>query len=113
MFDSFTFWLVVLAVLIVYLCVSVWLRHRAAKRTEEARFRAIERQFPARAFDASAISPQIIRVRQDYAASARQRWRPAHYRAEMFAAARRFVTSLSYFRRTRHEPMESGSSTSS
>ena len=103
MLTSFTFWLVVLAVLTVYLCVSVWLRHRAVLRAEEARLRAIERLFPARAFDTSAISPQIKRVRQDYAASAQQRWRPVHYRAELVAAARRLVTGLGYFRRTRHE----------
>ena len=103
MLASFTFWLVVLAALIAYLCVSVWLRHRAVQRAEEARLRAVHRQFPARAFDTSAIAPQVRRVRQDYAASAHQRSRPAHYRAELFAAARRLVTSLSYFRRTRHE----------
>jgi hypothetical protein len=101
--PSITFWLVVLAVLIAYLCVSVWLRHRAAERAEEARLLAIKRRFPPGAFDTSTIAPQISRVRQDYAAAAQQRWRPAHYRAELFAAARRLVTTLSYFRRPRHE----------
>jgi hypothetical protein len=103
MLTSFTFWLAVLAVLIAYLCVSVWLRRRALQRAEQARLRAIDREFPPRAFDASAIAPQIRRVRQDYAASAHQRWRSAHYRSELFAAARRLVTSFAYFRRTRHE----------
>jgi hypothetical protein len=103
MLTSFTFWLVVLAVLIAYLCVSVWLRHRAAERAEEARLRAIAGQFPPRAFDTSTIAPQVSRVWQDYAASAQQRWRPAYYRAELFAAARQLVMSLSYFRRTRYE----------
>jgi len=100
---SFTFWLVIVAALTAYMCVSAWLRHRAVQRAEEARLRAIDRQFPARAFDTSAIAAQIRRVRQEYAASAHQRWRPAHYQAELFAAARRLVTSLAYFRRTRHE----------
>jgi len=103
MLASFTFWLVILAVLIAYLCVSVRLRHRVVERAEEARLRALERQFPGRAFDTSAIAPQIRHVRQDYAASAHERSRPAFYRAGLLAAARRIVTSLSYFRRTRHE----------
>ena len=103
MLTSFTFWLIVLAVLIAYLCASVWLRRRAESHREQARLAEIERKFPPRAFDASAIVPQILRVRQDYAASAHRRWRSAYRRSELFAAARRLVTSLSYFRRTRHE----------
>jgi hypothetical protein len=105
MLISITFWLLlVLAVLIAYLIpYLMWLRRRALERAEEARLRAIAREFPPRAFDASAIAPQIKRVRQEYAASAHQPWRPANYRSELFAVARRFVTSLSYFRRTRHE----------
>jgi len=103
MLTSFTFWLIVLAVLAAYLCVSVCLRHRAEQRREQARLRAIEREFPGRAFDTSVIAPQLQRVRQDYAASVQQRWRPAHYRVELVAAARRLITSLSYFRRARHE----------
>ena len=100
MLTSFTLWLVVLAVLIAYLCVSVSRRRRAE---EQARLRAIDIEFPPRAFDASAIAPQIRRVRQDYAESAHQPWRSAHYRSELLAAARRLVTSFAYFRRTRHE----------
>jgi hypothetical protein len=63
MFISFTFWLVVLALLIAYLCMSVWLRLRAAARAEQARLRAIEREYPPRVFDTAAIAPQIERVR--------------------------------------------------
>lgn len=103
MLTSFTFWLVVLAVLIAYLCVSVWLRRRVLRRAEQARLRALDREFLARAFDASLIAPQIKRVRQDYAASTHPRWHSAHYRSELFAAARRLVTSFAYFRGKRHE----------
>jgi len=103
MFASFTFWLVVLAVLISYLCASAWLRHLAAERAEESRLRAIAREFPAKGFDTSAIEPQIRRVRQDYVGLAHQRWRPVHCRAAFSAAARRLITSFSYFRRPRHE----------
>jgi hypothetical protein len=103
MFTSFTFLSVVLVVLITYLSVSVWLRLRAAAGAEQARLRAIEREYPPRAFDTSAIAPQIERVRQDYIVSARRRWRAVHNRAELFAAARRLVTSLSYFCRFRDQ----------
>lgn len=101
--TSYTFWLVVLAVLFVCLFVSVWLRQRAMLRAEEARLRAVEKEFPPRAFDASTIAPQIDRVRQDYAASVHQRWRPASSRSEFVAAVRQLVTRLAYFRRMTHE----------
>ena len=55
MLAPFTFWLIVLAVLIAYLCLSVRLRLRA----EEARRGAYEKEHPGRAFDASTIAPQI------------------------------------------------------
>ena len=103
MLTSFTFWLIVLAVLSTYLYVSVWLLHRTVQRAEQARWRSIQRDYPPRAFDASAIAPQIRRVRQDYLASSRQRWRPAFYRAGFFAAAQRLVTNFAYFHRTRHQ----------
>jgi hypothetical protein len=97
MFTSFTFWLVILAALVAYLCVSVCLRQRALARAERARLRAIEREFPPRAFDTSAVAPQVERVRQDYVESAHRRWHAIHNRAELLAAARRVVTSLAYF----------------
>ena len=99
MFDWFTFWLVVLAVLIACLCLSVWLRLRA----EDSRRRARERQNVGKGFDASTIAPQIQRVRQNYLVSAHQRSRSASFRAGFFAAARKMVTSFSYFRRRGHE----------
>jgi len=94
MFDFFAFWLIVLAVLIAYLCVSVGLRLCA----EEARRRASEEQFTGTAFKVSAIAPQIQQLRRDHLAA---RSRPPHsfYRTGLMAAARRMVTSLSYFRR--------------
>lgn len=103
MLTSFTFWLAVLAVLIAYLCLSVWVRWKAIARAEKARLRAIEREHPPRAFDTSTIADRIKRVPQDYAASAQRRRRLSHYRTELFAAARRLVTGLAYFRRSRHE----------
>jgi hypothetical protein len=108
MFSSSTFWQIVLGVLIAYLWLSVWLRHRAEVRAEEARWRALDREYPAKALDTAAIAPWIRRVRQDYAESANRHRRPVHYRVELLAAARRVVMSLAYFRRTKseHEPQE-------
>ena len=99
MLDSFTFWLIVLAVLIAYLCVSVGLRLRA----EGARRRAIEEQFAGNAFNASLIAPQIKQLRQDYLAAVRSGPRHSFYRTGLMATARRKVTGLSYFRRATPE----------
>jgi hypothetical protein len=103
MLTSFTFWSVVLAVLIAYLGVSVWLRRKAVARAEDVRRRAFEQEHPPRAFDSSALAPKIECVRQDYAASAHRRRRPSYCRAELFAAARRLVTGFAYFHRSTHE----------
>ena len=103
MLASVTFWSVVLAVLLAYLCVSVRLRRRAVARAEEAKLRAIEREYPPRGIDAAVITPQIERVRQDYAASAQRRRRPSHFRAELRAAARHLISGLAYFRGSDHE----------
>src|SRR5437763_144210 len=106
MFDWFTFWLVVLAVLIAYLCLSVGLRYLSVWlrfRAEDSRRHASERQYVGRAFDASTIAPQIQSVRQNYSVSAHQRSRSASFRAGLFAAVRKMVTSFSYFRRKGHQ----------
>jgi hypothetical protein len=99
MSESFTFWLIVLAVLIAYLCVSVGLRLRA----EAARRRARESQSPGTAFDASAIAPQMQRLRQDYVAAAHSRQPHSSYRAKLVAKARQIVKGLAYFRHTKSE----------
>jgi len=92
--DSFTFWLIVLAVLIAYLCVSVGLR-----LAKEARQRASEEQFTGTPFNVSVISPQIQQLRRYHLAAAHSRPPHSFYRTGLMAAARRMVTSLSYFRR--------------
>ena len=94
MLDSSTFWLIVLAVLIAYLCVSIGVRLRA----EETGRRASEEQSAGTAFKVSAIAPQIQQLRQDHLAAS-SRPRHSFYRTGLMAAARRMVTSLSYFRR--------------
>jgi hypothetical protein len=99
MFESYTFRLIVLAALMAYLCVSVGKRLRA----EEARRRERERQFPGTAFDASAIAPQIRRLRQDYRAAVHPHPQPTRCRTAMIAAVRRLVTNLAYFRHERSE----------
>jgi hypothetical protein len=98
MLTAFTFGLIVVALLTAYLCVRVSLRHWGIARAEKARLRAIERKYPPKAFDTSAIAPQVRRVCQNHAASSHSCWRSFHHRAELVAAARRLVTGMAYFR---------------
>jgi hypothetical protein len=97
--DLFTFWLVVLAVLIVYLCVSLWVH----SYLEEVKLRHREREFQGNAFRVSAIAPQIQQVRQNHIAAARARPSESFYRMALMAAASQVVTSLAYFRRDRSD----------
>ena len=99
MFFSFTFWLSVVAVLIAYLCFSVGRRWVA----EEARRRSAETRVPGTAFDASAIAPQLERVRQDHLAVMRSRPHASSYRMGLIALARRMVTRLPYFQHVSHD----------
>ena len=99
MFASFTFWLVVLAILVAYLCLGIGLRLHA----EDIRRRAYEKQHPGKAFDASAISPRIERVRDDFATAAHGRLRHSSFRAELLESIRSRILSLPYFCRGRHE----------
>jgi hypothetical protein len=105
MLDSFTFWLVILAVLLAFLCLGIAL----VLRVEAARRRPHERKYAAigRAFDASTIASQLRRVRQDFAASTHHRSGSCtFYRAELVAAARQWVASFSYFRDKRRHGAE-------
>jgi hypothetical protein len=103
MLDAFTFWSIVLAVLIAYLCVSVVLRLGLRLRAEEVRRRASEKEFTGTAFDVSAIAPQLQQLRQDHLAAPHSRPCHSFYRTGLMAAARRMVTNLRYFRRVRPE----------
>ena len=91
--------LIALALLSVYLCVSVGLR----LRSEAARQRTGETQPPGTAFDVSAIAPQIQKLREDHLAAMRSRPHRSHYRAKLVAAARQVVTALAYFHRSGSE----------
>jgi hypothetical protein len=95
MFESYIFRLIASAALIAFLCVSVGQRLRA----QEARRRERELQFPGTAFDASTIAPQIRRLRQDHLAAVHSHPQHARCRTAMFAAVRRLVMDLPYFRR--------------
>jgi hypothetical protein len=97
MFDSFTFYLIALACLVAFLCVSVGRRLRDEER------RARERQFPGSGFDVSAIAPQIKRLRQDHLAAAHSSPHLAFYRRGLIAAAGRMIADLSFFHRAAPE----------
>src|SRR5947208_1962647 len=100
MLQSFTFWTSVLVVLIVYLCLSVGLRWL---REERACARGERHYPPGNAFEVSTLSPRVQRVRQDHVAALHSRSQPAFHRPRLIDAARRMVTSFSYFRRARFE----------
>jgi hypothetical protein len=93
MLQSFTFWLSVLAALVVYLCASVGWRWRR----QAAEQRRIERERTGKAFDVSAIAPQVQRVRKDPLAIVRARPHFARYRAGLVNVARKMVTRLPFF----------------
>ena len=100
MLDYFTSLLIATALVIAYLCVTVWLRHLARKIRQR---RAETKEPPGTAFDTSVIAPQLERVRRDYLAAAHPRSSHAFYRTALVAAARRMVASLSYFHRDKAE----------
>jgi hypothetical protein len=119
MFYSFTFWLIVLAMLIAYLCFSIAKRWRAEEaewlareREEQERRQALWRESPGEATGVSAIAPQIQRLRQDHRAALHTRPHAAFYRRGRIAGVRQMVTSLAYFHRPRPEqevPQDDGS----
>ena len=99
MFASYTFWLIVLAVLIIYLCSSVVLRLRAEELENR---RANERLFTRKAFNASAIAPQIQQLQARHFGAAHSRKHPHSNRSQLVAAARQMVIRLSYFNSAAH-----------
>lgn len=99
MLESFTFWLSIVAVLVAYLCVSVGLRWRR----EEAERRSREPHLPGKAFDVSAVAPQIRQVRQDPLRALQARARPSPNRTRLLAAARRIIAGLPFFGRETSE----------
>jgi len=105
------FQLSVLAVLVAYLCVSVWLRHREAWRQRRAgleREREFRRQWPPTALDSSSISRQIQRLRQDYVAPVQSRPRHADYRSRLIGAVRDSILRTAYFRNAKERTFDSG-----
>jgi hypothetical protein len=111
MFESATFWLIVLAMLIAYLCFSIEKRRRAEdarwlarEKEERARWQIRMEHTPGVSFDVSAIAPQIQRLRQDHLAALHTRPHEAFYRRGLIAAVGQMVTRLAYFHRVRPEP---------
>jgi hypothetical protein len=85
--------------LVAYLCVSVGLRWRS----QEAEWRSRESHLPGKAFDVSAIAPQIRQVRQDPLGALQARGHPNPYRTRLLAVARRMIAGLPFFGRERSE----------
>jgi hypothetical protein len=110
MLESFTFWLIVLAMLITYLCFSIERRRRqeearwlARQKEEREKWLARLEHTPGISFDVSTIAPQIQRLRQDHLAALHTRPHETFYRRGLIATVREMVTSLPYFHRVRPE----------
>ena len=99
MFDSFTFWLIVLAVLIAYLAVSLGVH----AYIQEVRRRPPEREFEGHGFQASTIAPRVEQVRQDHLGFTQNRPQDSFYRTELMASARRMLIGMSFFQHERSE----------
>jgi len=99
MIDWFTFGLVVLGVLVAYLVVSLGIHGYM----EGIKRRPHEREFKAKAFEVSAIAPQIQQVRQNHVAAIRARPPVSSYRTELMALARQMIARAPYFRRQNSE----------
>ena len=100
MFTSFTFWLILLAVLIIYFSSSVVLRLRAEEL--ESR-RANDRLFTRKAFNATAIAPQIQQLRERRIVTTHSRKQQHFYRSQLISSARQMVICLSYFSSAAHK----------
>ena len=117
MSNQVIFQLSILAVLVAYLCVSVWLRHREAwrqhcgawrqRRAALEREREFRRQWQPTALDSSSLSRQIQRLRQDYVAPLHSRPRHAGYRNRLIGAVREAILRTPYFQNARKETLDS------
>jgi len=110
MSNQVIFQLSVLSVLVAYLCVSVWLRHREAwrqRRAALARERQFRRQWQPTALDSLSISRQIQRLRQDYIAPVHSRPRHAGYRSRLIGAVRDAILRTPYFRNAKKGTLDS------
>jgi hypothetical protein len=109
MLDYFTFWLIVLAILVAYLWFSIGKRRRTEdeiwQAQERDKYKRQARRVPAPgvAFDVSSIAPQIQQLRRDHLAALQARPHETFYRRALVAAVRQMVTDLSYFHRVRPE----------
>jgi hypothetical protein len=83
-----------LVVLCLFLRVSVTRRRR---KEEEERRRQREREWQGTVFDASAVSPRIQRLRQDYLTAVQAQPHEAFYRKWLLTVARGMVRHLPYF----------------
>src|SRR6266404_2232438 len=104
------FQLSVLAVLVAYLCVSVWQRHREAWRQRRAaltREREFRRRWQPTALDSSSLSRKILRLRQDYVAPVHSRPHHAGYRSRLIGAVRDAILQTPYFRNAKKGTLDS------
>ena len=103
MLDWFLIGQWVLLVLVSYLCISVGVRSFFLWRAEERELRLRRILFPGKGIDVSRIAPEIRRVRQEPLAALRAKRLPGFYHQGLLAAARHWISQLSFFHRASSE----------
>ena len=106
MVDWFTIGQWALGTLVLFLCASVGLRTWLAWRAQDREWRLRWGNWKGKGFDASAIAGEIQKVKEQPLAALWARRHPGFYRQELVAAARRWISQLSFFHDAKadHEP---------
>ena len=106
MSKTFILELSAVAVLVTYLRVSVWFRNREAwrqYREDLANAEMFRKQWQPTVLDASSISEQVERFRDDYVAAVHSRPHRGGYCSRLVGLVRDAMLRLSYFRNLKKE----------
>lgn len=101
MLEDYTFWLMIIAIILAYVCVAV--AYELALSREEARQRRHQGESPGQGIDVSSITPRVHQVRENYAAALHTAPRAISVRTGLVAASRRFIANLPFFRDAKAE----------
>jgi len=79
------------------LCIIAW--QKSKRLMQDARRRAREFYWPCKGFDVSSISPQLRKVREEplKALQSRRPRQPGYFHEGLLAAARDWISQLSFF----------------
>jgi len=103
MWDWFVIGQWALAVLLSFFFISVGLRTVLRWRAEEKMLRLRWQRFPGKGIDVSKIAPEVRRVREEPLAALRAKCPGGFYHQSLLAAARSWISQLSFFHRAGSE----------